>query len=347
LKKLSNGGKNMSKKILSVALALIFVLSTFAVSAFAVGGTGYEAKDATYKQTWALEATDNGNGTWTVDVKLTATAPEKETYAVGAIQFTVLNSNPAGAVLTSVEPGAALVEDYGADIQANLAKGTVAIIPNPAEDATTGLDLSKGGVIATLTYTVSAGATLSIDGNDAKTKSNPGGGLIAVRMSDNTLTTGDMIYGQIVDTTAATANLGSVAATPELKGVETGYVDADRKYVYGVPAGENATAFFTVENGSFEITGTFTGAVLTVKDAAGTAVDTYTLIIFGDVNGDGAVTAADYAIVNMASLGGSIDGEANTFAGDVNGDGAVTAADYAIVNMASLGGAITVNPYAA
>jgi hypothetical protein len=49
----------------------------------------------------------------------------------------------------------------------------------------------------------------------------------------------------------------------------------------------------------------------------------------------------------MASLGGSIDGEANTFAGDVNGDGAVTAADYAIVNMASLGGAITVNPYAA
>ncbi len=332
----------MSKKILSVALALIFVISTFAVSAFAVGGTGYEAEDATYKQTWALAAKeDTANpGTWYVDVILTAD------YAVGAIQFTVNNSNPSGAKLTSVEPGAALDVDYGADVQANLETGAVAIIPNPAEDATPGLTLNAG-VIATLTYTVTAGATLSIDGTDAKTATNPGGGLIAVRMSDGLLTTGDMIYGQIVDTTAATADVGSVSATPVLKGVNTGYVDADRKYVYGVPAGDDANDYFTVENGSFEITGTFTGAVLTVKDGASNAVDTYTLIIFGDVDGSGDIALADYGAVKNASLGATIDNAAYAFAADIDGSGDIALADYGAVKNASLGGEITVNPYAA
>ena len=95
----------MSKKILSVALALIFVISTFAFSAFAISGVTYEDEGAGYTQTWALEATDNGDGTWTVDVLLTAD------YYVGAIQFVALNSNPAGAVLTNVEAGDDLTDD--------------------------------------------------------------------------------------------------------------------------------------------------------------------------------------------------------------------------------------------
>jgi hypothetical protein len=43
--KIIQGGKQMSKKLLSVVLALALVFSCFAVSAFAIGGLGYENDD--------------------------------------------------------------------------------------------------------------------------------------------------------------------------------------------------------------------------------------------------------------------------------------------------------------
>lgn len=312
----------MSKKILSVALALIFVISTFAVSAFAISGVTYEEEGAGYTQTWALEATDNGDGTWTVDVLLTAD------YYVGAIQFAVLNSNPAGAVLTNVEAGADLTEDYGADVQANLETGLVAIIPNPAEDASLGLDLDAG-VVATLTYEVTAGATISIDGNDAKTKAKPDGKLIAVRMSEDVLTTGNMVYGQIVDATAATADLGSVAAEPadlaKTAGAEAGIViDTNKTFgglydgaVYGFSKGASATVFRTVAylQAAFEATnnGTLefnkysnaygTGATITVKNSDGSVAKVYVVVIFGDVDCNGTINVNDAALVKNAVNG--------------------------------------------
>lgn len=337
----------MSKKILSVVLALVFVLSTFAVSAFA-GNTVYE-DNADNKQIWALEETDNKDGTWTVAVKLTAN------YGVGAIQFQIHSSTPAGATLTKVEAGEVLVanEDYGADIRPNLETGVVLIVPNPVEDATPTLDLTAGGVIAKLTYTVTTGTTLSIKAEDAKNKEKPGGSLIAVRMSDGVLASGDFVYGQQVDVAEATAVLGTVAADPVLSGKDGGVVDTAKGYVYGVPAGDDANLYFTVENGSFEMSANEngvkngTGAVLTVKNTAGEVAATYTLIIFGDVNGDGAVTGADSAEIKLVSLGKTIDGEANSFAADVNGDAAITGADSAEVKLVSLGKEGTVNPFAA
>ena len=335
----------MSKKILSVVLALVFVLSTFAVSAFAINGSYGEDENATYTQTWALDAKDNGDGKWTVDVKLTTD------YAVGAIQFKVLNSNSNVTLDKDASKiGAGIPANYGAQFQCKAETGKVLIVPEPEIGAEA--VVLTDAVIAELVYNVPTGesATLTIDGNDAKTEENPAGTLVALRMADEVLESGDMVYGQIVtkdaDGIAAKAQLGSASA-PELKGVNTGYVDTDRKYVYGVPAGDDANNYFTVENGSFEITGTFTGAVLTVKDGSGNAVATYTIIIFGDVNGDGAVTAADASTVQLASLGASITGDANVFAADVNGDGSVTAADASTVQLAALGGSITVNPYAA
>ena len=303
----------MSKKILSVALALIFVISTFAVSAFAISGVTYEEEGAGYTQTWALEATDNGDGTWTVDVLLTAD------YYVGAIQFVALNSNPAGAVLTNVEAGADLTEDYGADVQANLETGLVAIIPNPAEDASLGLDLDAG-VVATLTYEVTAGATISIDGNDAKTKAKPDGKLIAVRMSEDVLTTGNMVYGQIVDATAATADLGSVSvATPVLSGKHDAIVIDTTKTCNGAYAGviygftgkrfnsanyyncTSSTSQLVVENGTVVVTagsgGYGTGTTVALYDLSGNLVATYAIVLFGDVDGNGTFTTNDITVL--------------------------------------------------
>ncbi len=147
----------------------------------------------------------------------------------------------------------------------------------------------------------------------------------------------------------------AVATTePVLSGVDTGVVDTENGYVYGVVAGEtDLKLFFTVENGTFEMVANEggytngTGATLVVKDTKGTEVASYTLVVFGDVDGDAALTAADANLVKNASLGGSIEGDANNMAADVDGDAALAAADANIVKNASLGGEITINPFAA
>ena len=167
---------------------------------------------------------------------------------------------------------------------------------------------------------------------------------------------------------AAIANFEvAVAALPELAPVEGstgafGEVVTDEEtgfttgYLYGVTAGEAAEGYFALvdaEAGTVEWSlGTAsnvngTGAIATVKDTKGNAVAEFTLIIFGDVNGDAAVTATDSASVSVATVGGTIDGDAFNKAADVNGDGGITATDSATVSVATVGGAITVNPYVA
>ena len=310
----------MSKKILSVVLALVFVLTTFAVSAFAVGASGYEEDAAAYTQTWALgEPVDNGDGTWTVDVSLTAN------YYVGAISFVVTNTDPTNAVLTSVTKGAALT--YEANIQMNATTGLVAIIPEPLTDADLGADLTAGGVIAKLTYTLAGGASadLAIE-NAPKTATNPGGELIAVRLSDNNLTTGKMIYGQTVTSVGETRTLGAVSAPADL--AKTASAEAgvliDKGHTFGgaytgvvfgfTQAANNTfmtTAYLTknleATNGgslafsrSIGKTGYGTGTVITVKNADGTVAATYVVVIFGDADGNGLINGNDTKAVQGA-----------------------------------------------
>lgn len=342
----------MSKKVLSVMLAIMLVLSTFAVTAFAAG-SAFEVEDKDEgvilsTQVWSLskEATKVSDSVYKVDVALTTD------YVTGAISFRVDAAN--GATLTDVEINESVIT-YAYDLAFN-ANGLVAIVPQPATEAEEGIEVD--GVIATLTYTLAGeGDTLTLV-NDAKTETNPGGDLIAVRLSDNNLSTGTMIYGQRVvdennddieaDAVIASVNIGAVAAAPVLKGVNTGFVDTDRKYVYGVPVGNDANNYFTVENGSFEITGSFTGAVLTVKDLAGNAVDTYTLVIFGDVNGDGVVAAGDSTVVlNHVSTAAPLTG-AYLFAADVNADNVIAAGDSTVIlNHVSTAAPLAANVWAA
>ena len=153
---------------------------------------------------------------------------------------------------------------------------------------------------------------------------------------------------------AAIANFESAVSEPTLGGIKTGIVDIENGYVYGVTAGEDVNLFFEVENGTFEMVANEagytngTGATLVVKDTKGNEVAYFTLVVFGDVNGDGEVTATDANTIKNAALGGSIDGgDANVFAADINGDVEVTATDANTVKNAALGGEISNNPYAA
>ena len=356
----------MSKKILSVVLALVLVMTTFAVSAFAVGGYGYE-DDNTKTQTWALgEPVDNGDGTYSVAVSLTAN------YVVGAISFQVTSPGEdelVGATLKSATKGAALT--YAANIQKNATSGLVVIIPEPGDEDEKGVNLTNGGVVATLTFTLTAESAQIAIKNDPKTKTNKGGDLIAVRLDDENLTTATWIYGQTVTSVGETRNLGGVATVaPELAVIDgtIGVIDTDRTlineitgeectgYIYGVDpvdAGETIDSVFEViGDGEMQIIANEagsecgTGTLVNVLDIDGNVVATYVLIIFGDVTGDGEATPDDASFIedhdgwmygvdadtgeDLLGLEGRMYAYA-AFAGDVTGDGEATPDDSSFI----------------
>ncbi len=337
----------MSKKILSVALALIFVISTFAVSAFAVGGTAFE-EDGSYEQTWRLEKISEADGTFKVGVYLTTN------YKVGAIQFQIANED-GNAVLGDVTSDVFVDGDY--DVQFT-ESGLVFIVPTPTDDSAEAMDLSTETLIATLSYTLAEGAssaTIAI-ADDAKSESNPGGSLIAVRMSDDNLTTGTMIYGQTVVSTGDEVVLGS-AAKPEL--VLKNGVTVNKNYCNTAYTGVifGFATFGKEDNYRLSVTTTLgdayivyeanaegkhgTGAVLKLVDLDGTVLESYVVVIFGDVNGDGRITTTDttYLAKNRTTLASSTG--ADKLAANVNGDNrhSVTTADttYLAKNRTSLG----------
>lgn len=346
----------MSKKILSVVLALVFIISTFAVSAFAIEGTRGEDEGATYKQTWVLEndGDADGDGVWTVYVKLTTT------YKVGAMQFVVNNPNDK-VKLTSAVLGDDVPADYGAELTPNLDTGKMVIVPEPV-DGTEAEELSNA-IVAVLTYSVPAGesTTLTIDASEAKTESNIAGTLVALRMADEYLESGDMIFGQVVDATAAKTQLGSASVAPTLvvRDGEIGVIDTTRTeleidadlnvistcdgYVYGVDAfvKENSSVedIFAVEgDGEIVVTPSpageelGTGAMVNVVDLDGNVVASYVLIIFGDVDGDGYPTPSDASDIELHDAT-SIPNETGilhpyqAFAGDIDCDGYPTPSD--------------------
>lgn len=81
-----------------------------------------------------------------------------------------------------------------------------------------------------------------------------------------------------------------------------------------------------------------TGTVATLKDGSKIIAE-YTVIIFGDIDGNGWYDANDAFIVNMIASGLiSADrlSEAQQRAADCNHDGAVDGADFYLLNQASL-----------
>lgn len=351
----------MSKKFISVMLALVMVLSVFSISAFAVNVEFEDLESEAYNyQMWYLETANepDANGNYTVDVYLEAS------YYVGAISFHV---DAVGATLKNADATDFIydADGYNADVEVNKSKGNVYIIPKPTDATKYGLDVTSATHIATLTYTLTADSATITLVNDAKTIDNDGM-LIAARLGDGILASNTMYYGQFInDIDYNELEVGDIisevtlgeevaAADPVLNGVGTGVVDEARGYVYGVKVGDPVDGnYFTVENGSFEMVANElgvtngTGSTLVVKDAAGNEFATYTLIIFGDVDGNGAPELADYGLVFNASLGVEIEDDAQNFAADVDGNGAPDLADYGLVFNASLGVDITVNPYAA
>lgn len=350
----------MSKtyKVLSVLLAVAMLFSVVAVSAFAAyTPTDTDKSGNAYTQTWALsEPTNNGDGTWSVNVSLTTN------YPVGSIQFKIANTNNTGVKLTKAVKGAAFAND--ANVTFSNATGKVTIVPKTTGKTNLACAVVNG-VIATLTYTVESGASADINiVNDPKgtVGTDVGGSLIATRcgtaqLVGDYIADGPGVYGQTVLGVGESRHIGKTA-TPKLAVVEGkgGVIDTNRGYVYGIDVveGETVQDVFTVtDGGDFEITAnkfggaeTGTGSILTVVDANGDPTgEEYYIVIFGDVTGDGWMDPDDTAYVLQYDAGvredlsvlGDLGDDFYLFAGDVTGDAYADPDDTAYILQVDAG----------
>ena len=119
-------------------------------------------------------------------------------------------------------------------------------------------------------------------------------------------------------------------------------IATENKYVYGVTAGDAATLYFEALNGgSINMVANDagvtngTGAQLQLLDAQGGVLDTYTLIIFGDVDGDSAVSVADSITIAQYVEGAvsTLPSAVALFAADVDHDTSISVADVISVNQ--------------
>lgn len=115
-------------------------------------------------------------------------------------------------------------------------------------------------------------------------------------------------------------------------------IDSENKFIYGVDEGiDNLDEFVKVQNGELRYTetenGFGTGTKVEVVDKSGEVIDTYTIVIFGDVNGDGVVDGQDSTFIWMLIWVPSEETTAYTLAADVNKDGVIDATDAEIVEQ--------------
>lgn len=349
-----------TRKLLSVVVALMMVVSMFAMTANAANYYESEEDAATYTQTWALsEPVDNGDGTYTVDVSLTTN------YGTGPIQFVLTNSDTSVAAIKSVTLGDAIPASYNATLSVSKANGKVMIIADTAGTATITAE-EINGVIATVVYTYagSGSAEIAIE-DDAKSATNVGGSLIAARMGDGDVVTGDPITGQTV-TVGDSVIIGSAAQAPTLAVIDgtIGVIDTTQTtmgyygetevtgYIYGVEPENSETVdmvFEVVGDGELEIIANEagseagTGTLVNVLDLDGKVVETYCLIIFGDVDGSGAVDGLDAYSISLHDMWaygdeGQMVNPEMLFAGDVDASSSVDGLDSYSIELHDMWG---------
>ncbi len=153
------------------------------------------------------------------------------------------------------------------------------------------------------------------------------------------ITKQDIVDQYAIDINNAIDNLDPDVTTRVEAVEENGVtINSETKYIYGVDEGvKNLDDYVIVYNGKLQYTetenGFGTGTKVDVLNKSGDVVDTYTLVIFGDVNGDGVVDGQDTAFIWMLIWMPSEETTAYTLAADVNKDGVIDATDAEIVEQ--------------
>lgn len=340
-----------AKKAISVVLAVVMIAGLFAFGAFAADQNATIAVSASETQV-------------EVGATVTVTVAATTDYYAAATSVPVYYDAAAfDLVPDSVTPSTDL---YGAgytDTAINTTEAGCVMVAFIPKAGGTAKQLSNT-TLFTFQLTAKANAQASpiaTKAEDQKTATNIGGKLYLGAYSTADVNTATVTaVGQEFSLTNTAVTIGSAAA-PELVVTEdtTGYIDEARKYVYGVKAGDEATAYFEATNGgSIEMVANEagatngTGAQLQLKSADGSVVDTYTLIIFGDVDGTGAVDASDTLPIMQYvadSVANSLS-DVQLFAADIDASSAVDASDTLPIMQYvadSVANALPVNPYAA
>lgn len=296
-----------TRKVLGIILAIVLTLNVMAIAVFAADDSGRANEWTLVSDAFTTEPTV-GN-TFTVDLKL------KANYNLGPVQFALEYDSasfgiaPSGAIDIAGYPYSAAVS-YNYDTAAKMLR--VVIVPDTAGLSNLqAVKLPASTTIATITFTYLKGGSIEV-ADDYKTDANIGGTLCAFRsLKDNLLdcSAGDLVYGQTHTITEGDHTIGDTASEPAELAVIAGtggVIDDERGYVYGVEMTEEWQMIedvFEVTNGGYlevddsEFTGT--GALVNVYDADSTLVATYTFILFGDVNGDGAIDTSDSYIMEL------------------------------------------------
>lgn len=350
------------KKIIGVVLALVMALSVVTV-AFAAGNEAYSVAFTVVDNKTTIDPGESA----TVEVRVTAN------YNVSAMSIPVFFDN------TKVTVTATAAESLtGAKIITEESDGAETYFANSGHTkddygvralvyiATFGADITSydNALVMTLTVTANENASgavvLECLETTIKTADNPSGTLYVLKNANPDSTTVDSM-GQVIDAATitnatATINIGGATAEPVLSGINGGVVGDNTTskdmtgYVYGIPVGTtDLTQYFSVENGTFTVTetakGLGTGTTLQVYDNAGQPVgEPYTVIIFGDVDGNGSITANDYIAVKFATLTTPLEG-AFAVAADVDCKNGIVANDYINVKFATLTKPLSQNPF--
>lgn len=340
-----------SKKVLGLLLALAMVFGCMTMAFAADPGEAARAASvnvtvsadtlaAGEKATVTVTATTNFTAaTWSVPVFYDKTLVSIEVTSVGGTAI----ATDADAVDASL-----VYANTGLDA----AKYGFVLVQFTADQGQTIADTLNAKEVVAFTVTAKAdvegAAAIVVPAGAKKTTSNVNGKLYFGCSTSGTTITKVPVNVENIDVTAASAtvNVGA-AADPVLTGVNGGVVDATRMYVYGIPAGEDASKYFAVTDGTFTVEGAKTGAKLVVKNSKGEVFATYTVIIFGDVDGNGEIANADAVAIKGVLAGGTIADAACNFAADVDGNGEIANADLVAVKGVLAGGTITSNPFAA
>lgn len=341
-----------SKKILSLALALVMALGVLTMGVFAAKTT----PTATFTVSSSASEVATGD-----EVTITVKANATETFYAGPMSLPIEYN---ASLFEYVADSATVANIYGESttksaVKAEAGKLTVALTPSTS-GAVTAPDLN-GANLTVLTFKLKAigstGSSTVAIADDQKTADNIGGKFYCGSFDSANPKTAELTeIGQTLNRVSATISYAGGTATPELVLTDAGKAagtvistnhckgDGFDGCVMGIDTlGINTTEAIadnvTVNNGTMVVNtdasngNETTGAVIEVRNNSGDLVAKYVFIYFGDLDRDGSVTIADSTICSDYELTyEGLDEEFMLLAADVDGDSAVTIADATILS---------------
>lgn len=301
----------MAKKTISLVLAVIMVLSMFAINAFAAG----ETATFTVTSSAAEVATDDV-------ITITVTAASDSTYYAGPMSIPVTYDATA---FEYVANSVTVNDIFGAGVTDSAVNTTAGKITVAVTPLTNGSPVAPNLTTALTVFTFQLKA-LSGEGDytigiaaDQKTAENPTGKFYCGSFSTSDPKTADLAtIGQTLNRVDATVSFAS--AEPELILTATGesngvIIDTHKTFggqyagvVYGFPQAAAATfrsigyitTNLTTTAGPI-VAGNLARTIGTAGYGTGTTITVgskvYVIVIFGDANGDGLINNQDTTAV--------------------------------------------------